>query len=162
MKRKLIYFTALILYMFISGLYLGMWFALIISLRGFSPGEFIHIVKVIVSNISLLMQIIMPLCIFVLLLCLWFYRYKRSTGFYLGLTSLFLLILALLFTLIVLSPIDKEIYKWSLSSLPPQWEDVRNKWQLFHGLLTLVSLLSYGCFSWFVLAAMRKNKSANY
>lgn len=162
MKRKLIYFIAMILLMTIAGMYLGIWFAIIRSLHSFSYEEFIHIGKVIRNNMVLPMQIIILLCIFILLLCLWFYRYKRSTGFYFGLISLFLLILTLILFLVGIKSIGNEINEWSSVSIPSQWEYVRNKWNLFHALSALVSILSFGCFSWFVLAAMKKNKLVNY
>lgn len=162
MKRKLIYFIALIFLMIITALNLGTWFAIIRSINDFSFEEYISISKVIINNTSPSLWILFPLCIFMELLCLWFYRYKRSTGFYMGLTSLFLIILTLLMTWLVLGPVNKNIMQWSLNSIPANWESIRNKWQLFYGLCTLFFLLSYGCFSWFILAAMRKNKLANY
>lgn len=162
MKRKLIYFIALLLLMFISGLYIGIWFAIIRSMGNFSPAEFLHIGKVIISNSDLLMKAIMTLCILIMLLCLWFYRFKRSTGFWLGLTALFLLIITMFITLFAMPPIEHGINGWTLTTLPSYWESVRRKWQLLYGLRALISLLSYACFCWFVLAAMRKNKLVNY
>lgn len=148
--------------MIITGIYFGTWMAIVMSLRAFSAEEFILIGKVIVNNTSLLMQILMPFSIFMVLLCLWFYRFKKSIGFYLGLSSFLLLIITLLMTLLLLNPIERELNQWSLTSLPSNWELVRNKWQIFYGLRAMVSLWGYGLFSWFVLAAMRKNKIANY
>lgn len=162
MKRKLIYFIALLLLMLINGIYFGVWFSIIRSLGSLTADEFITIGKVIIANIDLTIKIVMPLCIFIILLCLWFYRFKRSYGFYLGLTALILLILTMLITLFIVQPVEHDINKWSISSLPSNWESIRSNWQLLHGLRTLISLLSYGCFSWFILAAMRKNKLVNY
>jgi uncharacterized membrane protein len=162
MKRKLIYFIALILLMLTTGVFWGTWFTLTRSLESFSSDEFIHIGKVIINNVAIPMRILMPLCILTMLLALWFYRYKKSIGFYLGLTSFILIILTLLITLFILVPIDNEIKGWTSTLLPPQWEYIRDKWKLFHAIRTLTSLLSFGCFSWFILAAMKKNRTINY
>lgn len=162
MKRKLIYLIALFLLMLVSGVFWGTWFALTRSLDAFSSGEFIHIGKVIINNVGIWMRILMPLCIIMMTLSLWFYRYKRSTGFYLGLASLFLIIISLLITLIFMVPVDRQILLWTNATVPPQWEYIRDQWKIFHALRTLSTLASFGCFSWFILAAMKKNKTANY
>lgn len=162
MKRKLIYFIALFLLMLVTGVFWGTWFTLTRSLESFSSDEFIHIGKVIVNNVSIWMRILMPLCMIMMILALWYYRYKRSTGFYLGLAAFFLIIISLIITLTIMVPIDRQIIQWNSTSVPPQWEYIRDRWKLFHALRTLCTLSSFGCFSWFILAAMRKNKTANY
>lgn len=162
MKRKLIYLIALFLLMLTTGVFWGTWITLTRSMESFSPDEFIHIGKVIIGNVALPMRIIMISCIISIILALWYYRYKRSIGFYLGLTSFVFLIITLLITLIVLVPIDNDIKQWTPASIPPQWEYIRDKWQLFHAIRTVTSLISFGCFSWFILAALRKNRTSNY
>ena len=111
MKRKLIYFSALFLLMLTTGVFWGTWFTLTRSLETFSLEEFIHIGKVIISNVALPMRVIMPSGILLMLLSVWFNPYKKTKGFYLGVLSLGLIILTLLITLIVLVPIDNEIKK---------------------------------------------------
>lgn len=162
MKRKLIYFIALFLLMLVSGVFWGTWFTLTRSLESFSSDEFIHIGKVIVNNVGGWMRILMPLCIVMMILSLWFYRYKRSIGFYLGLAAFFLIIISLIITLAIMVPIDRQIVQWNATSLPPQWEYIRDKWKLFHALRTLTTVTSFGCFLWSILAALKKYKSANY
>ena len=156
MKRKLIYFSSLFLLMLITGVFWGTWFTLTRSIESFSPGEFIHIGKVIIANVALPMSIIMPLGILLVLLSLWFYDKKKSTGFYSGLLSFALIILTLLITLIVLVPIDNEIKEWTLANLPKDWEDIRHKWETFHTIRTFASLTSFAFFSMFILASYDK------
>lgn len=162
MKRKLIYLIAIFLLMLVTGVFWGTWFTLTRSMELFTSDEFIHIGKVIINNVAWPMRILMPFCVIMMILSLWYYRYKRSTGFYIGLASFFLIVITLIITLTVLVPIDNQIKEWSPTSMPPQWEYIRDKWKLFHALRTLTSLASFGCFSWFILAAMKKNKTANY
>lgn len=162
MKRKIIYFIALFLLMLVTGIFWGTWFTLTRSIETFTSDELMHIGKVIINNVAWPMRILMPFCIIMMLLALWYYRYKRSNGFYFGLASFFLIIVTLIITLTVLVPIDKQIIEWKTNSLPPQWEYIRDRWKLFHALRTLTSLASFGCFTWFILAAMKKNRTANY
>src|SRR6266550_7903252 len=109
MKHKFIYFGSLFFLMLITGVFWGTWFTLTRSIESFSSDEFRHIGKVIIANVALPMSIIMPLGILLMLLSIWFYNKKKSTGFYLGLLSFVLIIVTLLITLIVLVPIDNEI-----------------------------------------------------
>jgi hypothetical protein len=162
MKRKLIYFLASFFLMLLSGLFWGTWLTMVNSIESLSSDEFLHIGKLIINNTSLPTLLLIILCLIMMALALWFYRYKRSTGFYLGLASFFLIIANLIIIWIFMVPIEHQISGWTHTSLPPQWEYIRGQWKLFYALGTLVVLTSFGCFSWFILAAMRKNKTANY
>ena len=45
-----------------------------------------------------------------------------------------LLAAALVVTLAVNVPIDSEIQYWTLSSLPENWRELRDRWEFYHGL----------------------------
>jgi uncharacterized membrane protein len=79
-------------------------------------------------------------------------------GFYCGLLSLILIIVVLLVTLLVLVPIDNDIKEWTTSTLPEDWEDIRDKWKIFHAIRTFTSLASFACFSFFILTGAPKTK----
>jgi len=155
--RRLIYFAALFLLMLITGVFWGTWFTLTRSLENFSADEFIHIGKVIISNVAVPMAIIMPACILLIALSLWLYRPKKSTGFYFGLVSFVLIIIVLIVTLTILVPIDNQIKQWTPSTVPENWQQTRSKWDMFHTLRTFASLLNFACFSVAILAE-RKNE----
>jgi len=158
MKHKFIYFTSLFLLVLITGVFWGTWFTLTRSIESFSSEEFVHIGKVIIANVAVPMSIIMPSGILMILLSLWFYTRKNFMGFYSGLLSLVLIIVVLLVTLLVLVPIDNEIKEWTTSTLPDDWEDIRNKWKIFHAIRTFTSLASFACFSFFILTGSPKTK----
>ena len=158
MKHKFIYFTSLFLLMIITGVFWGTWFTLTRSIESFSSEEFVHIGKVIIANVAVPMSVIMPSGILMILLSLWFYTRKNSLGFYSGLLSFVLIIVVLLVTLLVLVPIDNNIKEWTTSTLPEKWEDIRDKWKIFHAIRTFTSLASFACFSFFILTATPKNK----
>ena len=151
MARKFIYLLSLFLLALITGVFWGTWFTLTRSIEDFSPDEFIHIGKVIISNVAIPMRIIMPLGILFMLLSVLIYRQKGTVGFYTGVLSLVLVIAVLLITLIVLVPIDNDIKAWTASSLPADFEAIRLKWKNFHAARTFLSLASFLCFTFFML-----------
>jgi uncharacterized membrane protein len=150
MKLKIINIGALFLLMLITGVFWGTWFTLTRSIESFSSEEFIHIGKVIISNVAIPMRIILSLGILLLILSLLLARNKKSISFYLGTVSFLLLIAVLVLTLAVLVPIDNNIKDWTPVTVPDDWEGIRNKWKVFHALRTLASLISFAFFSIFL------------
>ena len=127
MKYKFIYFLALFLLMLTTGVFWGTWFTLTRSIDNFSPEEFIHIGQVIILNVALPMRFILPLTLLFMLLSLWFYADKKSTGFYMGIISSGLIILVLLITLLILVPIDNSIKTWTAETIPPDFPNLRSR-----------------------------------
>src|SRR4030095_15061927 len=93
---KLVNFVSLFLLMLVTGVFWGTWFTLTRSIEDFSSEEFSHIGRVIILNVAVPMRIILPSCILLMLLSLWFYRNKKSGAFYLGVLSFILVIGVLL------------------------------------------------------------------
>src|SRR3954451_24263763 len=118
MKHSLIHCSALFLLMLITGVFWGTWFTLTRSIEGFSAAEFIHIGKVIISNVAVPMSMIMPAGILLMLLSLWFYSNKKSAGFYAGALSFVFIIIVLLVTLLILVPIDNQIKQLKTATIP--------------------------------------------
>ena len=116
--------------MLITGVFWGTWFTLTRSIESFSPGEFIHIGKVIIANVATPMRILMPSCILLILLSLWLYKQKKTVVFYLGVLSLILIIATLLITVLVLVPIDNDIKEWTTLTVPRDFEEIRHKWKI--------------------------------
>jgi hypothetical protein len=118
MKYKFIYFLALFLLMLTTGVFLGNMVYSYSFNRLFFSEEFIHIGQVIILNVALPMRFILPLTLLFMLLSLWFYADKKSTGFYMGIISSGLIILVLLITLLILVPIDNSIKTWTAETIP--------------------------------------------
>src|SRR6266487_4169363 len=144
MKSKLIDFAGLFLLALVTGVFWGTWFTLTRSIETFSAAEFIHIGKTIIANVAWPMRILMPSSIFFMILSAWLYPEKRSPGFYFSLAACFLIIIALLITLLVEVPIDNQIKTWTTLTVPVGWEAIRDRWQFFHTARTFVSLASFG------------------
>ena len=144
MKLKSIYFIALFLLTLVTGVFWGTWFSLSRSMEVFSAAEFIHIGKTIIQNLAVPMRIILPSCIFFMILLAWFYPEKRSTGFYFCIGSIVLIVIALLITLLIEVPIDNQIATWTAETAPAGWEATRDRWEFFHAARTFISLASFG------------------
>ena len=151
MKQKATSFIALFFLMLITGVFWGTWFTLTRSLETFSPEEFIHIGQTIILNVAVPMRIIMPSGILFMILAIWFAENKKSAAFYSAVISLALIITVLLITLVVLVPIDNEIRVWTADTIPGDWLEKRQTWNLFHSIRTFLSLASFACFSVFVI-----------
>jgi len=145
MKFKVLYFISLL--MLVTGVFWGTWFTLTRSLQSFPAEEFMHIGKVIIANVALPMRILMPSCILLMTLSLWFYPQKKSYGFYFNCSALVFILITLLITLLVLVPIDNQINLWTSATIPSDFEETRTRWEYFHAIRTFTSLASFGCFA---------------
>ena len=59
--------------------------------------------------------------------------------------ALVLMGVALVITLAVNVPIDRQIQSWTTATLPPDWQAIRNRWEFYHGLRTALSLAALSC-----------------
>jgi anthrone oxygenase-like protein len=150
MKYKVIYFGALFLLMLVTGVFWGTWFTLTRSISSFSAAEFIHIGQVIIANVAIPMSIMVPAAILLMITSLLINRKNQARGFYFGVTAVVLIIIVLLITLVVLVPIDNQIKVWTIHSIPEDWPSIRVKWDNFHTLRTVASLLSFSFYSLFL------------
>jgi hypothetical protein len=141
-----IQFMALFFLMLVTGIFWGPWFALHRSLDVFNGEEFIHIVKTLSANLALPMRVMMPCCIFFMLLSVGFYPEKNSCGFYLTIIALSLIVLSLIITMLVEVPIVSKINQWTTTTIPWDWEKIRDRWVRFHVLRTFASLISFASF----------------
>ena len=62
------------------------------------------------------------------------------------------------FTLLIEVPIDNQIKVWTASTVPKDWESIRDRWEFFHTARTFISLLSFADFSAGVLWLVKTNK----
>ncbi|HXB13478.1 MAG TPA: DUF1772 domain-containing protein [Bacteroidia bacterium] len=148
MKLKVVQYIALLMLLLVTGVFWGTWFALSRSIDSFSYSEFIHIGKIIIENLAVPMRIIMPACILFMVLSIPFYTKKqKSMGFYLIIFAAILILVVLYITVGIEVPMDNEIKQWTPLSPPPDWEAIRTKWEFFHTMRTVISLISFACFS---------------
>jgi uncharacterized membrane protein len=76
-----------------------------------------------------------------------FYPDKTGWGFYAIITSLPLIIGALLITTAIEVPINNQVVTWTNANVPVCWENVRNRWQRYNVVRTVLALLSFALFA---------------
>jgi hypothetical protein len=103
---KVTTFAGLFLLALVTGVFWGTWFTLTRSIETFSAGEFIHIGQTIIRNVAWPMRILMPACILFMIMSASLVTEKNSVRFHLSVTACFLIVIALLITLLVEVPID--------------------------------------------------------
>ena len=156
--NRTLQFTAILLAALVTGVFWGTWFTLTRSLESFSAEEFLHIGKTIIANVGVPMSILMPAMLLVMAGAIWFYPVKRAAGFYLLVTGFFLMVVTLLITVLVEVPIDNEIRKWTIDTLPDNWENKRLTWKHFHALRTLSSIAGLAAVLWSALVPAGSGK----
>jgi uncharacterized membrane protein len=155
MKLKAVEFASLVLTSLVMGVFWGTWFTLTRTIHDFSSGEFIHIGKIIISNVAVPMSIIMPLTLLCLLLTVIFSYRKDRTSFYLYLVAFLLMIITLIITVGVEVPIDNQIKTWTEATVPSHWEALRIKWERFHSFRTFASIGSTVFLAWGIVRRTR-------
>ena len=151
MKLKIIEFIALVLTSLVMGVFWGTWFTLTRSIHNFSAAEFIHIGKTIIANVAIPMSVIMPLTLLFMLIAVWLSRRANSGSFYLYTLSFLLMIITLIITVAVEVPIDNQIKTWTETSVPSNWESLRQRWDIFHTIRTFTSVASFGFLGWGII-----------
>jgi len=140
MTQKSIQLVTGLLLVMVTGLFWGTWFSLSRTMYELPPETFLTIGKRIIKNVALPMSIIMPASIIGLLtLCIMSWKTK-SVYFYCIFATLLLFIIALIITVAVEVPIDNQVKTWSAASIPFDWQYIRNRWEHYHTIRTLVSL----------------------
>jgi uncharacterized membrane protein len=129
------------------GMFHGPWIALSRSMKTFSPEFFLEIVDRMNSNMAPVMTVLMPgTMLSIIPVMLSSYR-QQPTVFYLSAAALLFFLVALLVTVVVEVPIVQQIVTWTPSTLPPNWQQLRDRWMRFHvvrviaGIASLVFLL---------------------
>ena len=94
-----------------------------------------------IANLGTVMAVLMPAAILATLPVVWLLYRRRSGALYVTLAGLALFVIALLVTLIVEVPIDNQIEAWTVTTLPANWHQLRDRWEVFHFLRTWISVL---------------------
>jgi uncharacterized membrane protein len=126
----------------VAGMFHGPWAALSRSMRTFTPEVFLAIVDRMNRNMAPLMTVLMPATLLSIVPVLFLsYRDQRKT-FYLNVIALALFIIALLVTVLVEVPIVEKIVTWKVSTLPANWQQLRDRWGKFHLVRVITGLTS--------------------
>ena len=129
------------------GMFHGPWIALSRSMKTFSPEFFLEIVDRMNRNMAPVMTVLMPgTMLSIVPVLLSSYR-QLPMVFYLSAVALLLFLIALLVTVVIEVPIVQQIVTWTPSTLPGNWQQLRDRWMRFHvvrviaGIASLIFLL---------------------
>jgi len=149
----LLFFAAEFALLLVCGVFWGLYFALSRSYQIFTPGELAKIARTIVANLEVPMRNISLLCLALIGLSVAFYPDKYSSGFYIMIASLLLIIGSLVITTAIEVPINNQVVTWTDDNKPANWEQLRNRWQYYNVARTSLALLSFALFATSVIVA---------
>jgi uncharacterized membrane protein len=132
--------SSIVLSALVTGVFWGPWVALSRSIGTFTPDVFLAIVNRLSRNIAPVMTILMPATLLSMVPVLFLSFSERPKAFYLTSVGFALFLLALLVTVIVEVPIVKRIETWTVSTLPGNWQQLRDRWQVFHVVRVVASV----------------------
>jgi uncharacterized membrane protein len=125
-----------------AGMFHGPWIALSRSMKTFSPEVFLEIVDRMNRNMAPVMTVLMPgTMLSIIPVILLSYR-QRPMVFYLSTVALVLFLIALLVTVVIEVPIVQQIVTWTPSTLPKNWQQLRDRWMRFHVLRVIAGIAS--------------------
>jgi hypothetical protein len=127
----------------VSGMFHGPWAALSRSMRTFTPEVFLAIVDRMNRNMAPLMTVLMPATLFSILAVLFLSYSTHPRTFYLNAIALALFLIALLVTVLIEVPIVEKVVTWTVSTMPANWQRLRDRWVKFHLIRVVVGLLSF-------------------
>jgi uncharacterized membrane protein len=143
---KVAQFFALLLFSLVTGVFWGTWFSLSRSIGAITPETFLEVGHTMILNLGGPMSALMPATVVSgIVVCVLLFRRGQTRGCALASTSVVLLLITMAITLVVNVPIDRQIQTWTMVTLPTAWTDIRDRWEFYHGLRTLVSLLALAC-----------------
>jgi uncharacterized membrane protein len=145
-------FISILLSALVTGVFWGTWLGLSRSMASLTPETFLTIGHTMIGNLGLIMAILMPAAILATLPVLLLLYRRRSRALYPTLAAFALFVIALAVTLIVEVPIDNQIEAWTVTSLPANWQQLRDRWELFHAIRTWVSVIGLALL---ILGALR-------
>lgn len=145
MKLRQLQFIAIFLLTLVTGVFWGTWFGLSRSIASISPATYVETGHTIFGNLAGPMRILFPAALLSnlgVLIGLFRQRSGNTIGgtFHLHLAGLLLFVAALIVSLLVNVPIDEQVKQWTISTLPANWQEIRDRWQFYHTVRTFASL----------------------
>jgi hypothetical protein len=137
----------------VGGMYWGPWLALTRSMATFEPDVFLPIVDRMSRNMAAVMTVLVPMALVSTVPVLVLSYGAHPSTFWLTAAALALFVLTLVVTVQVEVPIVRQIETWTVSTLPDDWRQLRDRWGSFHllrvgpAIVGLVLLLVGAIFS---------------
>jgi uncharacterized membrane protein len=142
-----LFIAALFALLLVCGVFWGLYFSLSRSYHLFTPTELAKIARTIVRNLEVPMRNLSILCLLLMGLSIAFYPNKDGWNFYAMIASLLLIIGSLVITTAIEVPINNKVVTWTMENTPPNWEQLRNRWQYYNVVRTIAALVSFILFA---------------
>jgi uncharacterized membrane protein len=138
---RLAQFAGIMLYVSVAGVMWGTWLALARTMTQYDATTFLADGQHMIANLAVPMAVLMIAALVVgALVTLWLFRIRSAGAARLSLAGWVLMLAVLIITLAVEVPIDNLIATWTVTSLPADWQQLRERWAFFHTVRTVVSL----------------------
>lgn len=139
-------FINLYLYALVMGVFWGTWFSLSRSIASITPATFLEIGHTMIGNLGGPMPVLMPAAILAnIVVAVMLFRRKEKGPLAFAFAALLLMLVALTATLAVNVPIDRQIQRWTVATVPVDWPAIRDRWETYHVLRTFASLVGFAC-----------------
>lgn len=155
MAVKLFQFAALMLYALVLGVFWGTWFAQSRTMDALSAATFLENGRQYIANLAVPMRFLLPASIGATFLAAWALRGRGKWAPRLTAAAGLLMVGALAITLSVNVPLDNQFKAWTLQTLPPDWERIRDHWEAFHSLRSWLAFAGFACLAAGSLAGRR-------
>jgi uncharacterized membrane protein len=123
-----------------AGMFHGPWIALSRSMRTFAPEVFLAIVDRMNRNMAPVMTVLMPATLLSIIPPMLMSYHEHWRIFYLNAAAFCLFVVALAVTVFIEVPIVEEIVKWTVATLPGNWQELRDRWSRFHVIRVVAGL----------------------
>jgi uncharacterized membrane protein len=133
-------FVAIFLQVLVVGAFWGSWIGLSRSIDTLTPGTFVEVGHLMMADYGPIMSVLMPVAVVATLVAAALVHKRQATAGYLLLAGFACLLGATAITLLVNVPIDEVMAGWTAATLPPDWAQIRDRWEWFHTLRTFVTL----------------------
>ncbi len=124
----------------VTGVFWGPWLGLSRSIATFTPDVYLAIGHRMIRNLAPVMRVLMPAALLSIIPVLYLSVGAQPTTFYLSLGGLGLFIVALLVTLIIEVPINEQVKTWTITTLPSNWQELRDRWERYHVIRVAASV----------------------
>jgi uncharacterized membrane protein len=149
---KVVQFVTLMLFSLVVGIFWGTWFSLSRSMVSLTTPTFLEVGHTMIGNLGGPMSVLMPSAVLSgIIVCTVLFRRGHTRSGALALVSMLLLLSAMAITLTVNVPIDRRIQTWTTGTVPSDWMATRDRWEYYHGLRTLISVLAFALLLWSTL-----------
>ncbi|WP_176956111.1 anthrone oxygenase family protein [Catalinimonas alkaloidigena] len=148
MALSLLRFLDIILAALLAGTSFGIWVGFNPAI--FSASTYVEQQQNLVSSLNSLM-IVLVIAATVITLLSAFLQLKNKPAFVALLLAAALFIACMVITRFGNVPVQTEILKWTVDTLPENWTDFRDKWWSFHIARTVVELVALVLITWTVV-----------